>query len=268
MTDCALIFLKNYIVIQVSGKNAQTFLQGQLTCDMRLLSEHGKSTFAACCDPSGRMIANFWVVNFHGDFKLILPESMSQLVINHLKKYAIFSKTTLALNEEDGMLASYGYSTEALDRFFADENSIRIALPNTDRHLLMDHQKVLLAAASVFSGKEAMEDECLFRLQNIMDQLCILYPKTSLLFIPQMINLQNFGGLSFDKGCYVGQEIITRTHYLGKLKRHLHYLKLMQNDVPLPGDSLKNAAGEPIGVVVDAVLQRKNEVGCLAVILD
>ena len=48
------------------------------------------------------------------------------------------------------------------------------------------------------------------------------------LFIPQMLNLQAVGGVSFKKGCYTGQEIVARTHYLGKVKRHLFRLKSLQ----------------------------------------
>src|SRR3989338_4975860 len=87
-----MIQLNSFSLIRVTGEKAPIFLQGQLTCDMRLLSEHGSSSLAAICDPKGRMISNFWVVNFHQDYLLILPKSLSGTLINHLSKYAIFSK--------------------------------------------------------------------------------------------------------------------------------------------------------------------------------
>ena len=90
-----------------------------------------------------------------------------------------------------------------------------------------------------------------WREAAIAKGVVILQPKTSLLFTPQMINLQKLGGVSFTKGCYVGQEIIARTEHLGTLKRHLRAITLK---TPLePGDPLKNAAGEEIGVIADAV---------------
>ena len=249
-----MIHLKSYSLIQIQGEKAQAFLQGQLTCDMRLLSTHGKNGLAAICDPSGRMIANFWVVNFKGDFKLILPSNMTQIVINHLKKYAVFSKV-LVEHDSDHLNI---FSLDEPHNSSSIKNSLSVQIPNSSRSLLLTTDFSLTTS----------DNENIFKEKNIQDQISILYPETSLLFIPQMINLEKLGGVSFEKGCYVGQEIIARTQHLGKLKRHLHYLELLQDTVPKPGDALKNLADETIGTFVDAVLTQKNQVKALAVIYD
>lgn len=172
--------------LKLSGIKTQEFLQGQLTCDLRLLTLHGQYSLAACCDHKGRMLANFWVMKWETDFLLILPENMIEITKNHLQKYAVFSKVTL----------------------------------------------------SVGSHPEAMTDVAALFKNRIEKGIVILQPKTSLLFTPQMINLQKLGGVSFEKGCYVGQEIIARTEHLGTLKRHLHRLEI-NSDTPLaPGDPL------------------------------
>jgi folate-binding protein YgfZ len=87
------------------------------------------------------------------------------------------------------------------------------------------------------------------------------------LFIPQMINLQAVGGVSFKKGCYTGQEIVARMQYLGKLKRRLYRLHIASEQQPAPGAELfspvhRSAVGEVVlaatsddGVELLAVLQ-------------
>ena len=86
-----LTVLSSLTALKFAGSKTQEFLQGQLTCDMRALSQHGAHSLAACCDHRGRMLANFWVVNWYNDFLLILPKSLSETLKNHLQKYAGFS---------------------------------------------------------------------------------------------------------------------------------------------------------------------------------
>ena len=81
-----------------------------------------------------------------------------------------------------------------------------------------------------------------------------------------MINLGQHGGISFKKGCYVGQEIIARTEHLGKLKRHLHKVQLQATTTPKAGDEIKNADGESLGVIVQAAHTSPRDCECLAVI--
>jgi folate-binding protein YgfZ len=76
-------------------------------------------------------------------------------------------------------------------------------------------------------------------------------PSTRELFIPQMLNLQAVGGVSFKKGCYTGQEIVARMQYLGKLKRRLYRVKLDAAELPEPGTQLFSPNhGSSIGEVV------------------
>lgn len=110
-------------------------------------------------------------------------------------------------------------------------------------------------------------DENSWRLINISAGLVWIYPKTSGILIPQMINLQRWGGVSFTKGCFIGQEIIARTEHLGKLKRHLYRAVLNNEDCPNIGDSVKNNTGQSVGIVIETA--RKNIVNeILAVIQD
>ena len=95
------------------------------------------------------------------------------------------------------------------------------------------------------------DDENTWRLQNIAASFVWIYPETRGLLIPQMINLQKISGVSFNKGCYTGQEIIARTENLGKLKRHLYYAKTVTQKKINLGTELTADQQQPIGIIVE-----------------
>lgn len=198
--------------IQIHGPDAETFLQGQLTCDVTKTTE--TPSFGAYCDHKGRMIANFYIQrDTENAFYLILPASLLEATITELKKFGAFSKVTI------------------------EEVDIQTSNPETNKN------------------------------HYINKGIAFLYPETSLKFTPQMINWEKHGGVSFDKGCYVGQEIVARTQHLGKLKRHLHTFTISNTEsTPKPGDELTQD-GKTIGVVCDAVTEG-NQITGLAVIQD
>ena len=105
------------------------------------------------------------------------------------------------------------------------------------------------------------------RLNYIEQGMAFIVAETSLLFTPQMLNWEQFGGVSFDKGCYLGQEIVARTQHLGKLKRHLHHFESNSAIVAAAGDKVVNPKNESIGVVCDSMIKGDKLVG-LAVLHD
>lgn len=252
MSNFAITALTSLTTLRFSGAKAQDFLQGQLTCDMRLLTEHGKYLFAACCDHRGRMIANFWVVRYHDDYLFILPTSVSDILKKHLTKFAVFSKVIITKD-------NHFFIAECVHEKNKIPDAIFISLPSNQRCLILSEKNPYPIIH---------HDETSWRKNNITDQLAILCDKISLLFTPQMIGLEKLGGVSFTKGCYVGQEIVARTQHLGILKRHLHRLTLKNNSLLFSGDPLKNNNGEAIGVVVDAVSLDDHTIDVLAVIED
>ena len=224
MLSSALIPVHYFGLITIAGKNAFTFLQGQLTCDMREINET-RCLFGACCNHKGRMMANFFVFQQSENYYFLLPKSMVEPTITHLKKYAVFSKVELTAADNIKAVEYWG-------------------------------SEIVL--------KEM--DENTWRLTNIKAGWVWIYPKTSDILVPQMINLQKWGGVNFNKGCYIGQEIIARSEYLGKLKRHLYRANIICDKKPIPGEELKNQNGQPVGVVVEAAQKEHAEYELLAVL--
>ena len=85
-------------------------------------------------------------------------------------------------------------------------------------------------------------------------------------FIPQMLNLDLLDFISFKKGCYTGQEVVARAHYLGAVKRRMYLLALSTDSVPASGQTLSNSEGKQLGTIVNAEANEQGQVEALAVL--
>ncbi len=137
----------------------------------------------------------------------------------------------------------------------------RFELYATPQHMPA-HWQVLSAAASAVGADH-------WELLNIRAGVPVITAATSEAFVPQMANLELINGVSFTKGCYTGQEIVARMHYLGKLKQRMYHISIDSKTVPAAGDTLsaENAkATQEVGTIVSAQLAETGKVEALAVI--
>ncbi|WP_285417039.1 folate-binding protein YgfZ [Pseudomonas sp. efr-133-TYG-5] len=234
-------------VLAVRGADAGKFLQGQLTCNINYLSDT-RASLGARCTQKGRMQSSFRIL-FEGDGVLLaMASELLEPQLADLKKYAVFSKSKLTdesaawvrfgLEHADAALASLGLDLPAeTDSLVRHEGLIAIRV-SADRAELWapaaqaDGVKAQLAAQL----REGELNQWL--LGQIRAGIGQVMPATRELFIPQMLNLQAVGGVSFKKGCYTGQEIVARMQYLGKLKRRLYRVQLDGGELPEPGTAL------------------------------
>ncbi|TWR98297.1 CAF17-like 4Fe-4S cluster assembly/insertion protein YgfZ [Pseudomonas saxonica] len=247
-------------VLAVIGTDASKFLQGQLTCNLNYLSET-HSSLGARCTQKGRMQSSFRIVLEPEGCLLAMARELVEPQLADLKKYAVFSKSKLT--DDSAQWARFG-----LYKGDAALNSLGIHLPaETDSVARADgliairvsHERVELWAPAEQSEdlsqrlKTQLSEADLnqWLLGQIRDGIGQVMGETRELFIPQMLNLQAVGGVSFKKGCYTGQEIVARMQYLGKLKRRLYRLSLGATELPLPGTPLfapghNSAVGEVV----------------------
>lgn len=214
----------HYGLISVAGLDAEKFLQGQLTCNVAEVDET-RFSLGACCNPQGRIIATFRLFKFQGAYYLFLPRESMALALNHLQKYAIFSKVKLEEDTSEGTL-----------------NIIQQQLDYTDDHA--------------------------WQLQNIHAGIAEIYPETSGQFTPHDINYPKLNGVSFNKGCYTGQEIIARMEYRGKLKQRLYQAEFKGNTPPKPGDLIYAPDDKQVGVVINIAKQNEHHHALLVVLQD
>ncbi|MDB6445766.1 MULTISPECIES: folate-binding protein YgfZ [unclassified Pseudomonas] len=255
-------------VLAVRGVDASKFLQGQLTCNLNYLSDE-RASLGARCTQKGRMQSSFRIV-LQGDGVLMaMATELLEPQLADLKKYAVFSKARLT--DESAAWVRFG-----LENADTALSGLGLELP-ADVDCVARHESLI--AIRVSPGRVELwapaeqADALKIRLREVVAEADLnpwllgqiragigqVMPATRELFIPQMLNLQAIGGVSFKKGCYTGQEIVARMQYLGKLKRRLYRLQLDANELPEPGTALFSPShGSSIGEVVIAARAEQN----------
>lgn len=273
--------LSNLELIALEGEKAADFLQGQVTCDVREIQDD-QTRRAAHCNPKGRILSTFRVLKFAKRFYLLVPASMVDLIIVQLKKYAIFSKVILKRDDSLKVIGCVGKEiAETLEEilgklpeepdqavFYSHNILVTRVQGILPRFEIIGLSEAIISLQKTLVAKYQKESEEPWRLWEINSGVPTIYPETCDLFTPQMLNYPALNAVSFKKGCYTGQEVIARTHYLGKVKRHLHTLNLKIGRLPKPGDMLYDADKQAVGTVIDAALQTIGECRLLAVVQD
>lgn len=208
--------LPSLALIEASGADAPEFLHGQFTNDVLGL-EDGKATLSAWCNPKGRVIATFLLCRSGNRYWLALPQALKTAFLRRLKLYVLRASVNIAVADEEltlaGMLGAPAGQSRAAGVFpvvppaagLNNDLAIAIAAPETLRELRTRPQ-----------GNEQAWDAA-----NVRRGIPWLEEQTRERFLPQELNLEALGALSYDKGCYPGQEIIARLRYRGEVKHLL-----------------------------------------------
>ncbi len=255
-------------VLAVRGADASKFLQGQLTCNLNYLSDT-QASLGARCTQKGRMQSSFRIL-LEGDGVLMAMSSdLLEPQLADLKKYAVFSKSKLTdesaawvrfgLEHGDAALNALGLDLPAVTDSVARQGGLVAIRVSPDRAELWVAADQAAAVKQQLVATLAEGELNQWLLGQIRAGIGQVMAGTRELFIPQMLNLQAIGGVSFKKGCYTGQEIVARMQYLGKLKRRLYRLQLTGDALPEPGAPLfAPSHASAIGEVVIAAQAGQN----------
>lgn len=234
--------LDSLALIEVRGAEAREFLQGQLSNDVDA-AQPLRAQLHAYCNPQGRALAVLHLIAHEHGFWLVTPADLADAVVARLKMFVLRAKVEVARSEcglagalHDATLDAPGVTPVTLEE-----------IPGARARKFFIGARDALAALSPAPGDAA------WRIASIVDGLAQVYAQTTAQFIPQMLNLDCTGGLSFRKGCYPGQEIIARLRYRGKVKQRMLCAVTRESKPPAPGDSIFAAQAKKVGRVVDAV---------------
>ena len=240
--DKAIYPVAHLSVLTVSGKDAAKLLQGQVTCDVNELTDT-KSSLGALCNPKGRAITTFLLVKTGDAFLVILPEELLETVKKRLQMYILRSAVTVT--DSSDQLCLMGLSAPAIpaEPLFntTQQDNISVNFSGTQHRYLViaDTDKAItLWSDRVDNQHFKPKNSDQWRYLDILSGIPWLTSETSEEFIPQMLNLDQLGGISYNKGCYTGQEIVARTHYLGKTKRALFLAECESAAIPAPNSTI------------------------------
>jgi len=280
--DCALMDLSHLGLIRAVGPDAETFLQGQLTNDVRELSD-GHTQLAGHCSPKGRMLASFRVLRLDDTYYLQLPRVALPSALKRLRMFVLRAKVTL--EDASDSLVCIGLAGACAPALLGRQVG---ELPQTDHGMTRSGALTVIRIPGpgprfeILGPVEAMRplwqalaeqatpmDGSYWNLLDIRAGLPSVYPETADAFVPQMTNMQLVDGVSFTKGCYTGQEVVARMQYLGKLKRRMYYAEVDSATPPKPGDELHapgSTSEQASGRVVDAQATADGRYALLAVV--
>lgn len=236
----------NQSVIDVSGPDAEAFLDSQLTSDVKNIKIKSL-TRSGYCNPKGRLIATPYVIRNANSFNLLLPNDLVDEFISRISRFILRAK--VSINENDalaivGVIAQAGakISIRELDEL---DNEI-LEINSRQGFILCPFDS--LASFWVKTTQSYLPSQFEhWEIENIRNGIVNIGDATKEQFLPQMINLEKHKGVSFTKGCYPGQEIVARTKYLGSVKRKLCYFR--SDSLIGQGAPIFTSEGTPCGTV-------------------
>ena len=243
-------FLSRWGVIGVDGDDSVTFLQAQLSNDIAGMAE-SQLRLAGLCTAKGRLLGSFFVLRQNKQVFLVCRKETVPALVKRLSMFVLRSKCKVRDCSAEFQLSFIEDSALAGPmRVQWDEKGNATASLRPLSGLIPGIQ--LLAsdgATELGEGDDAFE--------HALQQLGIAYVSqaTVEMFVPQTINFDLIGGVSFSKGCYPGQEVVARSHYLGKVKRRVFQANTDDDTAVMAGQDvwLAGKENEPAGTVATAV---------------
>jgi len=276
----ALVFreLPHPGLIRFSGEEAQAFLHNQLSCDVAALTL-GRSTYGAYCTPKGRVLASFLLWPSEQGLYMQLPSSLREPIQKQLTKFILRSKvkaedasgdrTLIGVAGKDAaarLQQVLGAAPTAPHDVVHVDGSTIIRLPGDRYELAVPREQTPRLAEALGAADHAGPEH--WEWLAIRAGIPVILPATQEQFVPQMVNLDLIGGVSFQKGCYPGQEIVARMHYRGTLKQRMFLANVAVAERPQPGDKLYSPGfGEQSsGAIVNAARSPEGGHDVLAVV--
>jgi tRNA-modifying protein YgfZ len=251
-SDCSWTPLGSLGVLRVSGTDAVSFLQGQLSNDVTLLGAQ-RSLLAGYHNPQGRVIALLRLLQLSaGDVIAVLPRELIGAVAQRLAKFILRAKVKLADESAQWTITAVLNAPAPEQELPADLGGAARAGESIAVRVAQQPARWLLASpaarAPALAGCSPATADDWLRLAIAAGEPQV-YAATSEEFVAQMLNLDVVGAIAFDKGCYTGQEVIARAHYRGRVKRRLQRFRTHDPRRLAAGDAGELSDGRAFKVV-------------------
>ena len=260
-----LVPLLDLLPIRIEGPEAEKYLQGQLTADLNQLGPD-RSLLTANCSPKGMVISAIRLfMRQPGQLLARLPRAIAEPALTNLKKFSVFSKVDIEATDDDwvglGLIGcgatkllsqlgieapaqpnqQTGYRDAIIVRAVGEAERFEIWCPTAQAQALWQS----LSAQATCTAPACW-------IQSEINAGLVQLDSASIdSYIPQMLNLQAVDSISFDKGCYTGQEVVARLQFRGKLKK-LMYAGRCETGAKI-GDTLYSTTGRSAGKVLAVI---------------
>ena len=261
----------------VSGDDATDFLQGQFTNDVKAVTP-SLGQLTSYCTPKGRMLAIFYLCHWQDKYLIFIPKDIATSVMQRLQMYIMRSKVSiteendLALvgisgNTSDNLLSALQFDTPT-DAYQTSQNDhgVCMQIPGEPaRYCLCLNETATGMITNAVDSETKIFADSYWQWLDILNGLPMVYSDTQEAFVPQMTNMELIDGVSFSKGCYPGQEVVARLHYLGNANRRMYRFTVTTDSPIKSGDELFSSE-KTIGNVVSVVAENDSTYSGLAVL--
>ena len=234
-------------VLAFRGPDSVRFLHSQLTADVTRIAP-GAAMPAAWCNAQGRVLAVLWLLAVPDGVLALLPRTLAASTAEGLRRFVLRSRVTVGDESDRLQVAGLVCATEGeLDGLALPDGVALGRLPG-DRAWLVGPD----APQEALRPGLASRSEAAWVALSVRRGEATVLPPTSGEWIPQMLNLDLIGAISFSKGCYPGQEIVARAHHLGRVKRRMARYHVIAGPLPASGQPLFIADEKVADVVITA----------------
>ena len=260
--EARLVRVDDYALVRVTGKDAVTFLHGQFTNAIQGLGDTVRS--AGYCTPKGRLLATMRLWMDGDAVMMLVPKAIGPAFIKRLRMYVLRADVKFECATDGVVMLGVTGNAEAV---LADLHLPVPAEGAVVRHeglTILDAEVAQTIAGFTTGGRRALivapadhalvadaGDGAYWWASEVAAGKVTIWPRTRELFVPQAVNFELTGGVVFNKGCYPGQEVVSRVQHIGETSRRAS-IGLVAGDAPLPGAPIFSDGAE-VGFVVEAV---------------
>ncbi|MFI4846911.1 MAG: tRNA-modifying protein YgfZ [Candidatus Makana argininalis] len=242
------ISMEKWNILIISGIDRIEYIQKKITCDLYLLKKNN-FIFGSYCNEKGRTISFFYIFNYKKEIFIIVESSIMKILIKELKKYSIFSKVCFKKNYKYLLFGIIGSNAKKnIKKIFNIQNIKKKSLFKIKkniilyfnkpykRFLIITNYKKYFNILNNFKKKIKFNDSNQWLLSDIQSGYPIIDLNNINKFTPQVLNIDKLKGISFTKGCYLGQEVIYSFQYIKKINKYLFYFKCILLNKSISGD--------------------------------
>ena len=247
------------VCIKVAGTDAEKFLQGQFSNDISSIKEDSYQ-FSSYSTNQGKVISLLRIIKDQDSFLLLLTTDISEYFMSKLSMYVLMSKVEIEIMSNYKV---YGLSGTASTETIKNNNYENSVFEKEDCYILNNTSERVSSAIVIHKSNDKLDSLPRFftsmnfsslefntnKLADMMRGFLRIDMTTKEKYIPQVLNMEILNGISYKKGCYTGQEIVARTHYLGKIKKRIFSIETESESMKY-GDVIHNVDSESIGEVI------------------
>ncbi|MGG4603856.1 YgfZ/GcvT domain-containing protein [Paenalcaligenes sp. Me131] len=270
----SLVTLPHYVVLDATGPDALSFLQGQFSNDLQTLG-NTQASFGVYCAANGRMLASalLWQ-NDAQTISLLVHQSLAEPLLKRLRMFVLRAKVTLSQRDAT-VYGAYADTptavTDTLAVLHPDEASVLVQAPSS-----ADTPRwwMITSASPSVAPDTSIEAQQRWDAQTLQQGVAHIELATQDLFIPQTLNMELINAISFSKGCFPGQEVVARSHYRGTIRRRSALFSIAATEVDaealLPAQDIfgTDVDNQPIGRIVNSALMSDRYYLLAEVLLD